>query len=108
MSKEYKKNAIELAFEKEIGISLCSAIASLYNDGISVENLVEITDKTKAVLSEEIEKRNIPMEYRFLLLNVVLCSLCDMSVAYYKRFIDDLNGEMIESECSDIELVKEK
>lgn len=107
MNKEYKKTPIELTFENEIGISLCSAIASLCKGGISVENLVEITDKTKAVLSDEIEKRNIPMEYRFLLLNVVLCTLFDMSVAYHKH-VEDLNRELIESEELDIELVKEK
>lgn len=108
MNKEYKKTAAELMFEKEIGVSLSSAIASLCKGGISVENLVDITDKTKVVLSEEIEKRNIPMEYRFLLLNIVLCALFDMSLIYHKRFINSLNREMIESGELDIELFKEK
>lgn len=115
MSKESKNTAIELAFENEIGISLSSAIASLCRCGVSIEDLAEITGKTKVILSDEIEKRKIPMECRFLLLNVVLCSLFDISMKYHKRFVEDLNremikseGEIIESEGPYIELVKEK
>lgn len=78
---------INIALEKEIGMNISTAIHNLIKAGIKIEDLAEITNIAKKSMSCEIEKRNIPYEYRFLLINVILCNMLNNSVKFQKAWV---------------------
>ncbi len=101
---------IDSAFEKEIGVNIGSAIKFLVTKGISIENMEKIANTTKDVVSDEIDKRNIPYEYRFLLLNVTLCELFKTATSFHKAWVkrSEESPEYIYKKGFDIKFVKEK
>lgn len=87
MEKE-SESIIDVAFKKEIGIDINKAVSILDRGGITPEDLGEITNKFKKMMTDDIEIREIPYEYRFLMLNVILCTMFKTTVEYYKKFVD--------------------
>lgn len=104
------KSVIDDAFEKEIGITKDAAFKFLVKEGISIKDIEKITDKTKNMLTNEIEKRNVPYEYRFLLANVILCTMFNTAATFHKEFmkISGNSQELDEKWFNNIKLVKEK
>ncbi len=96
-----KPSVIDDVFAKEIGMNIYSALNILTKNGISIEDMTEITGKVKTAMIEEIEKRNIPHEFRFLLINIILCSMFATSIEFHKEY-------MKLSEDRNIEFIKEK
>lgn len=82
---------IDRAFKKEIGIDINNAISILNNEGITPGELGEITNKLKKIMTDEIEIRKIPYEYRFLMINVILCTMFKTTIEFHKRFTKDLD-----------------
>ena len=82
-----ESSIIDDAFEKEIGIDMGSAIELLAKGGISTDDLGKITTDIKNVITDEVEIRNIPSEYRFLLVNVILCRVLKTTVAFHKAYM---------------------
>lgn len=87
MEKE-SESIIDVAFKKEIGIDINKAVSILDRGGITPEELGEITNKLKMMMTDEVEIREIPYEYRFLMINVILCTMLKTTVEYYKKFVD--------------------
>ena len=101
---------IDLAFRKEIGTSLYSAARYLDKNVITIEDMESIINIGKNAIAKEIERRNIPPEYRFLLLNVVLCMMFKTSAAFHKAYVKTAKHIMEDKEIQSrfIELIKEK
>jgi hypothetical protein len=110
-----KSMVIEQAFAKEIGISIYSAMKILNEAGMTTEDLSDITNLCKATLADEIERRNVPYEFRFLLLSFVLCRMFKTSTTFHKEYMESvderlklsqgiLNGK--DEQFQDIELAK--
>ena len=59
---------IEKAFKEDIGIDIHNTINILDKGGITPEILEDIINKLKKMMTDEVEIRNIPYEYRFLML----------------------------------------
>lgn len=66
-------NTIYDTFEKEIGMDLHTAIKMINDAGIKVEDAENIINRVRDNIAEDIERRDIPYEYRFLLLNIIFC-----------------------------------
>lgn len=101
---------IDNAFEKEIGIDIDSALKILVKEGISLEDIGKITTDTKNTMANEIERRGIPYEHRFLLINVILCTMFKTTVAFHKEYMKSSGSvsEKIEKKGFSIKFVKEK
>jgi hypothetical protein len=101
---------IDDAFRKEIGISLYSAARYLDKNVITIECIQNITNICKNVIATEIERRNIPPEERFLLLNVIICTMFKTSSAFHRAYVKAAKDviEEKEKQSSFIELIKEK
>jgi len=89
MEKE-SESIIDRAFRKEIGISINKAVGILDRGGITPEDLGDITNKFKKMMADEVEIREIPYEYRFLMLNVIFCTMFKTTVEYYKKFVESI------------------
>ncbi len=100
--------SIDTIFEKEIGINMDYATAILFGKGISIEDMEKITSDTKDILTDEIEKANIPIDYRFLLANVILCKLFKTAVAFHKNYVKIRSPEYLCIKGLDISFIKEK
>jgi intergrase/recombinase len=100
---------VEEAFEKEVGIDVYTAMRILTRSGISLEDMSDITNKCKNVLTEEIEKRNIPYELRFLLISTVTCRLFKTSTAFHKEYMKSVENIPYDKykNCPNVELVKD-
>lgn len=94
--------AIGKVFEKEIGMDLHDAIDVLNKGGISVEDLEEITNMLKNDITEEVERRQIPYEYRFILLNVIFCTMFQTAATFHRKFMKVLK-DIEKNESKDIE-----
>lgn len=81
---------IDKAFKKEIGIDINNAVSVLDRGGITPEDLGDITNKLKKMMTDEVEIREIPYEYRFLMLNVIFCTMFKTTVEYYKKFVESI------------------
>ena len=79
---------IEKVFKEEIGISIHDAINILDKGGITPEILGDITNKFKKMVTDEVEIRNIPYEYRFLMINVILCTMFETAIGYHRKFVE--------------------
>lgn len=101
---------IDLAFRKEIGTSLYSATRYLDKNVITIEGIESITSICKNAIATEIERRNIPPEDRFLLLNVVLCTMFKTSAAFHRAYVKTAKHIIEDKEIQSrfIELIKEK
>lgn len=86
--EEDEESVIENVFREEIGIDIHNAIRILNKGGVTPEVLENITDKLKKMMTDEVEIRNIPYEYRFLMLNVILCTMFNTTVGYYKKITE--------------------
>ena len=95
---------IEKAFKKEIGIDIYNAINILYKEGITPEVLKDVTNKLKDIMTDEIEIRNISYEYRFLMINVILCTMLDTTIQYQKKFAEAINEIEKDNEIGDISI----
>ena len=42
------------------------------------------------MMTDEVEIRKIPYEYRFLMINVIICTMFEITIGYYKKFVDAL------------------
>lgn len=80
------ESIIDRAFKKEIGIDINKAVGILDREGITPEDLGEIANKFKKMMTDEVEIREIPYEYRFLMLNVIFCTMFKTTVEYHKKF----------------------
>lgn len=98
---------IDIAFKKEIGIDINSALALLVNKGVSLDDMGKITDKLKKAMTDEVEERNIPFECRFLLINVILCSMFKTTVSFHKEYMKSLIEIDAEKDLK-IDLVKDR
>jgi hypothetical protein len=106
---------IEQAFAKEIGVSIYAAMKILNTAGISTEEISDISNVCKNILVEEIEKRDIPHESRFLLLSLILCRMLKTSTEFHKEFMKSverlakLPQDILTSgdDCQDIEIAKD-
>lgn len=98
---------IDIAFKKEIGIDINSALALLVNKGISLDDIGKITDVMKKSMADEVEKRNIPFEYRFLLINAILCTMFKTTVSFHKEYMKSLIEIDAEKDLK-IDLVKDR
>lgn len=87
MEKE-SESIIDRVFKKEIGIDINKAVSILDRGGITPEVLGEITNKFKKMITDEVEIRDIPYEYRFLMLNVIMCTMFKTTVEFYKKFVE--------------------
>ncbi len=96
-----KPSIIDDVFAKEIGMNIYSALNILTKNGVSTEDMTEIIDKIKIAMTDEIEKRDIPHEYRFLLISVISCSMFATSIEFHKEYMRLL-------EYPGIEFIKEK
>lgn len=85
------ESIIGKTFKKEIGIDVNNAINILDKGGITPDILEDVTNKLKKMMTDEIEIRNIPYEYRFLMLNVILCTMFETTVEYYKKFVEAID-----------------
>jgi hypothetical protein len=90
MEKE-SESIIDRAFKKEIGIDINKAIDILDRGGITPEDLGKITNKFKKMMADEVEIRKIPHEYRFLMLNVIFCTMFRTTVEFHKKFVEALD-----------------
>ena len=82
-----ESSIIDETFKKEIGIDIDSAIELLAQGGISTDFLEKITSDIKNVITDEVGRRNVPYEYRFLLVNVILCTMFKTTVAFHKAYM---------------------
>ena len=101
---ENDDSIIEKAFKKEIGIDIDNAINILYKVGITPEVLKDVTNKLKDMMTDEIEIRNISYEYRFLMINVILCTMLDTTIQYQKKFAEAINEIEKDNEIGDISI----
>ena len=101
---ENDDSIIEKAFKKEIGIDIDNAINILYKVGITPEVLKDVTNKLKDMMTDEIEIRNISYEYRFLMINVILCTMLDTAIQYQKKFAEAINEIEKDNEIGDISI----
>ena len=85
---------IEQAFAKEIGISVYVAMKILNAAGISTEEISDITSVCKNTLVEEIEKRDVPYEVRFLLLSLVLCRMLKISTEFHNEYMKSVEERL--------------
>ncbi len=99
--------AIEKVFEEEIGMDINGAIDVLNRGGISVEDIEEIANMLKNDITDEVERRQIPYEYRFILLNVILCTMFKTTATFHKKFIKAIK-EIEKSESKEIEKSESK
>jgi predicted HTH domain antitoxin len=90
MMENDEEVAIEKVFEEEIGVNIDKAIEILREGGISAEDLGNIANMFKKEITYEVERRSIPYEYRFLLLNVVLCTMFKATATFHKKFMKAL------------------
>lgn len=90
MEKE-SGSIIDRAFKQEIGIDINRAIDMLDRRGITPEDLGEITNKFKKTITDEVEIRKIPVELRFLMLNVIFCMMFKTTAEFHKKFVESLN-----------------
>ena len=106
---------VEQAFAKEIGISIYTAMKILNDAGITTEEISEITNICKNALADEIEKRNIPYEFRFLLLSLTLSRLLKTSISFHKEYMKSVEKKLKlsldisndkDDKFSDIEIAK--
>lgn len=99
---------IEQAFAKEVGISIYAAMKILNDAGIATEDMSDIANVCKNVLANEIEKRDVPYEFRFLLLSFVLCRMFKTSTAFHKEYMESVKNILNEKDekCQDIEITK--
>lgn len=98
--------AIEKVFEEEIGMDINGAIDVLNRGGISVEDIEEITNMLKNDITDEVERRQIPYEYRFILLNVIFCTMFEATATFHKKFMKVLK-DIEKSESKDIDESKD-
>lgn len=97
---------IEQAFEMETGVSIYTAMKILNDDvEIYTEDLSYISNMCKNVLADEIERRNIPYEYRFLLLSIVFCRMFKTSTDFHKEYMKSVKN-VLDGKDLDIEIVK--
>jgi hypothetical protein len=89
MEKE-SESIIDKAFKKEIGIDINNAVSILNKGGITPEDLGDITNKLKRMMTDEVEIRKIPYEYRFLMLNVIFCTMFKTTAEFHKKFVNAL------------------
>jgi hypothetical protein len=85
-----KSMIIEQAFAKEIGISVYSAMKTLNEAGMTTEDMSDIANLCKATLANEIERRNVPYELRFLLLSFILCRMFKTSTTFHKEYMESV------------------
>lgn len=88
-----KNGFIDRVFEKEIGMGMNAAIKTLVDAGITPEEMGNIANGFKKSITDEIEKRNVPYEYRFLLLNVILFTILNNSVLFHKTLVNSSKRE---------------
>ncbi len=107
-----ESSIIDDAFEKEIGIDMDSAIELLAKGGLSADYLKKIMSDVKNVIINEVDRRNVPYEYRFLLINVILCRMFKTTVAFHKAYMktttymfEQLVKEQLKKEDLDREIV---
>lgn len=108
--------AIEHAFAREIGISVYTTMKILNDAGISPEDVSGIMSICKEALTNEIEKRNVPHEFRFLLISVILSRLLKTSAAFHREYMQSVKGILSDKYVLDskdekypnIELVKDQ
>jgi len=107
---------IEEAFAKDMGISIFATMKILNDAGVSTEDMSDITNKCRNVLTDEIERRNVPYEYRFLLLSLILCRMLKTATDFnkeYMKFVEkrlNLSKDVLDNKdisCSDIEFAKD-
>jgi hypothetical protein len=92
--KNGKSMVIEQAFTKEIGISIYSAMKVLNEAGMTTEDLSDIANLCKTTLANEIERRNVPYEFRFLLLSFVLCRMFKTSTTFHKEYMESIGEQL--------------
>lgn len=90
MEKE-NESIIYVAFKQEIGIDINRAIDMLDRRGITPEDLGEIANKFKKMITDEVDIRKIPDELRFMVLNVIFCTMFKTTAEFHKKFIESLN-----------------
>lgn len=107
---------VEQAFAKEIGISVYTAMKILNDAGITTEEISDITNICKNALAEDIEKRNIPYEFRFLLLSLILSRMLKTSTAFHKEYMKSVEKRLKlsldiandkDDKCPDIEIARD-
>lgn len=89
-SQDERCDAIDEAFKKEIGMSLHTAIKIIDGAGIKVDDAENIINSVRDYIAEDIEKRDIPYEYRFLLLNIIFCIEFKHAAIFYKRYTEQM------------------
>lgn len=108
-------SAIEETFAKEMGIDVFAAMKILNDAGFSAEDLSYISNRCKNILADEIERRNVPYEYRFLLLSLILSRMLKTSVDFHKEYMKLVEKRLKQTEdvldekdnkFSDIEIAK--
>lgn len=72
-------------FKKEIGVDIDKAVEILGDNGVTKEDMTKIIEKF-GEMSDEIDRRNIPYECRFLLLNVIFYTLFKTNHADREKF----------------------
>jgi|SRR3972149_1476361 len=101
---------IDDAFEKEIGISIHSALNFLVKEGISIDDMITISDETKKTVTNAVNKKDIPYEYRFLLINIILCTMFKNAAAFHNEYMksSEHTSEHIEKKWFNTVFVKER
>lgn len=83
---------VENAFKEEIGMNIDEAIDILDNEGITPDDLGEITNKFKNLITEEVDRRKIPYEYRFLMLNVIFYTMFRTTAEFHRKFVETIKN----------------
>mgnify|MGYP003396170531 FL=1 len=105
MEKE-SESIIDRAFKKEIGMDINNAVSILDRGGITPEELGEITNKLKKMMTDEVDIRQIPYEYRFLMLNVIFCTMFKTTIEYYKKYADAIKNIKETDEIEKDEIIR--
>jgi hypothetical protein len=83
----YESIIINDAFKKEIGFGMDSILLFLSKEGISLDSMEKMTTDIKNAITNEVDKKHIPYEYRFLLITVMLGKILETTVAFYKEYM---------------------
>jgi len=104
-----ESSIIDDAFEKEIGIDMDSAFELLAKRGMSQDYLGEFITEVKNVIADEVDRRNVPHEYRFLLVNVILCRMFKTTVAFHKVYVNTTRRmfeQLVKEELEELDAIK--
>lgn len=101
---------IDDVFEQEIGIDIYSSLKFLDREGILIDDMEKIANSVKNTMINEIEQRDIPYEYRFLLINTILCTMFKTTAAFHNEYMrsSEHTPEQMYKKKFDIRLVKGK